>query len=146
MDDRVVYVIRWHGWMHHVFDETPLEAANLSEKSNYVPVTEESNAIYHTHLGYFDRSVNEKYPQYNISQFRARGYKVGSLATGPEDKDAYYKQPSHPLSEKVQQARFKVRNIESASPDCVELLTFLVLRLAVSRKRRTSSCGIPMKT
>eukprot|EP00981_Chlorochromonas_danica_P000373 scaffold90_cov163-Ochromonas_danica.AAC.28 len=108
----------WHGWMHHVFDETPVEAANLSEKSNYVPVTDESHAIYHTHLGHYDPSVNEKYPQYNISQFRARGYKIGSLSTGPEDKDAYYKQPSHPLSDKVQQARFKdVKNIELWDPN-----------------------------
>lgn len=28
---------------------------------------------------------------------RQRGYKVGSLMTGPEDPDIYYKQPGHPL-------------------------------------------------
>lgn len=29
---------------------------------------------------------------------RQRGYKVGSLMTGPDDADVYYKQPGHALS------------------------------------------------
>ena len=32
---------------------------------------------------------------------RQRGYKVGSLKTGIEEPDRYYKQPGHPLSDKA---------------------------------------------
>ena len=51
------------------------------------------------------------YYYYGISYFffnfcRQRGYKVGSLMTGPEDPDTYYKQPGHPLSPDSE--RFKV--------------------------------------
>jgi hypothetical protein len=49
---------------------------------------------------------------------RQRGYKVGSLMTGPEDKDAYYKQPGHPLSDQVKQGRFKeVKTTEAWDPN-----------------------------
>ena len=33
-----------------------------------------------------------------ITMHRQRGYKVGSLKTGIDDEDKYYKQPGHPLS------------------------------------------------
>ena len=40
---------------------------------------------------------------------RQRGYRVGSLKTGIDEPDKYYKQPGHPLSDAVDQGgRFDV--------------------------------------
>jgi hypothetical protein len=48
---------------------------------------------------------------------RQRGYKVGSLMTGSEDKDLYYKQPGHPLSESAQKAKFsEIKSLEAWDP------------------------------
>jgi len=38
---------------------------------------------------------------------RRRGYKIGSLMTGPDEEDHYYKQPGHPLSKDSEKGRFK---------------------------------------
>ena len=95
----------WHGWMHHVFDETPEEAASLA--FNAEATTPLTHAIYHTNVG--ARNPIEIREQTNTSQYRQRGWQVGSRMTGEKEKDFYYLQPGHPLSEKADAGgRFKV--------------------------------------
>jgi len=93
----------WHGWMHHTFDETPDELNKIEREM--LATTDETHAIYETHLG--KQETVEFLGQVNVSTFRSRGYKVGSLSTGPEEPDQYYKQPGHPLSS--EQGRFEKR-------------------------------------
>lgn len=112
--DPTMIAPEWHGWMHHVFDETPNEAADYSLASDYAPAVAASHAIYRTHLGHHATSESNDHAQYNVSQYRQRGYNVGSLMTEPGEPDAYYKQPGHPLSADVQKGRF---THEKASKD-----------------------------
>jgi len=84
----------WHGWMHHVFDETPDEMN--SEVFETLQTTSVTNAIYGNHVGKINPRDDKE--SVDTTQYRQRGYKVGSLMTGPEDPDHYYKQPGHPLS------------------------------------------------
>lgn len=56
----------WHGWMHHVFDETPDEFAGNFHIS---ATTSVSNAIYSNHLGYVDESFQPT-AQTDLSQYR----------------------------------------------------------------------------
>jgi NADH:ubiquinone oxidoreductase subunit len=83
----------WHGWMHHMFDETP-EEMDAVEK-DIIATTEVTHAIYNTHVGRID---DKDIPILNQSTNRHRGYKVGSLTIGEEDEEDYYLQPGHPLS------------------------------------------------
>lgn len=92
----------WHGWMHHMYDETPDEVSS----PNPLSTTSVSHAIFNDHIGKIGEKV-EAQEQVDVTQYRQRGYKVGSRMTGPEDPDLYYKQPGHPLSEKVEKGRFK---------------------------------------
>jgi len=94
----------WHGWMHHSYDETPDELDKIEKET--LETTTHSNAIFHTHIGKIGEKVVHK-EQVDTSQYRQRGYKVGSLMTGPEDADQYYLQPGHPLSK--EQGRFEKR-------------------------------------
>jgi hypothetical protein len=88
--------------MHHVFDETPDQAMNMEA----LPLHTASNAIYSHHVGY---AKAEPLEQVNQTTLRQRGYKVGSLKTGPNDEDKYYKQPGHPLHPDVEKGgRYKV--------------------------------------
>lgn len=84
----------WHGWMHHMFDETPDQ---FGTEFDTLATTSVSHAIYHNHIGLFKEAPITE--QVDVSQYRQRGYKVGNLMRGPDDKDLYYKQPGHPLSE-----------------------------------------------
>eukprot|EP01034_Spumella_vulgaris_P022231 gene22232-28345_t len=84
----------WHGWMHHMFDETPEEHAFPAVSA----VTSSSHAIYGTHLGLVSPDRNPEFASVDVSQYRQRGYKVGSLMIGKDDPELYYKQPGHPLS------------------------------------------------
>lgn len=84
----------WHGWMHHMYDETPAPSAPEFETEK---IAVASHARYKNHVGLANPIPT---PQINESLLRQRGYKVGSLKTGPEDEDKYYKQPGHPLSGK----------------------------------------------
>ncbi len=92
--------------MHHVFDEVP--------RDNYtppkiIPSTSVTDAIFGHHVGKIGEPDVPVYDQVDVSQFRARGYKIGSLKTGPEDPDAYYKQPGHALSPQADKGgRFNV--------------------------------------
>lgn len=58
----------WHGWMHHVYDETPEETPSLDGK--FIPTTEHSHASYNTHVGLVADRTHEKYPTHNTSQYR----------------------------------------------------------------------------
>lgn len=96
--DATMITPAWHGWMHHTFDETPHELDKIERLT--LPTTSETNAIYSSHVGLIEPVPGHGSPggQVNVSTFRQRGYKVGSLNTGPEDDDKYWKQPGHPLS------------------------------------------------
>lgn len=93
----------WHGWMHHMFDETPDEMDKIEKLT--LATTPVTHAIYNTHVGKIE-PVDAK-EQVDTSQYRQRGYKVGSLMIGTEDADHYYKQPGHPLSK--EEGRFEKR-------------------------------------
>jgi NADH:ubiquinone oxidoreductase subunit len=82
----------WHGWIHHVFDETP----NETMKKDVLPAAANPDAIYDHHKGHTE--PYKVYEQTNVTQYRQRGYKIGSLKTEDGESDKYYKQPTHPLS------------------------------------------------
>ncbi len=86
----------WHGWMHHMFDETPDQLDQIEK--DIMDTTEVTHAIYDTHVGHIEDK--EAVPLVNVSTKRHRGYKVGSLTIGEEDEEDYYLQPGHPLSKK----------------------------------------------
>ena len=86
----------WHGWMHHMFDETPDQLDQIEK--DIMDTTEVTHAIYDTHVGHIEDK--EAVPLVNVSTKRHRGYKVGSLPIGEEDEEDYYLQPGHPLSKK----------------------------------------------
>eukprot|EP00595_Chromulina_sp_UTEXLB2642_P000034 CAMPEP_0196761828 /NCGR_PEP_ID=MMETSP1095-20130614/1123_1 /TAXON_ID=96789 ORGANISM="Chromulina nebulosa, Strain UTEXLB2642" /NCGR_SAMPLE_ID=MMETSP1095 /ASSEMBLY_ACC=CAM_ASM_000446 /LENGTH=157 /DNA_ID=CAMNT_0042111823 /DNA_START=105 /DNA_END=578 /DNA_ORIENTATION=+ len=91
----------WHGWMHHMYDEVPGEGTIKTG----IPLTPVSHAVYKNHVGY---SNVEPLEQVNLTTYRSRGYKVGSLKTGPDEPDRYYKQPGHPLHPLVEKGgRYK---------------------------------------
>lgn len=82
----------WHGWMHHTADEIPGEVIKVEKRGDKGHTA--SNAPFRTNE--YLSTLPPK-PQINTSQFKQRGYKVGSLKTGPDEPDQYYKQPGHPL-------------------------------------------------
>ena len=59
---------RWHGWMHHVYDETPNDPVAVPD---YLPTSTISHAIYNTHVGRVDpaAAANER-EQIDTSQYR----------------------------------------------------------------------------
>ena len=105
--------------MHHVFDETPDEMRELEAKGindNKVGQFDIGDRVdthaqlYQTHTGRVVDKTGD-FPHHNLSQYRQRGYGVGSLVSEATDKDAFYKQPGHPLYEKgedEENARFDV--------------------------------------
>lgn len=94
-----------HGWMHHAYDEVPAQV-NLDFRNRRLEVTDHSHAIYDNHVS--NATFDSKTQQVDTSQYRQRGYRVGSLMTGPDDPDNYYLQPGHPLSPKADKGgRFK---------------------------------------
>ena len=105
----------WHGWMHHVFDETPDEVTKALEDVTVCAL--ESNAIYTHHVGHTDYKATD---QVDLTQYRQRGYKVGSLMIGPNDPDQYYLQPGHPLSPLSEKGRFKTRKETTTVSEALE--------------------------
>lgn len=83
----------WHGWMHHMFDETPEEMDKIEKET--LDTTTVTHAIYNTHVGLIE---DNQVPLVNVSTKRHRGYKVGSLTIDENDEEDYYLQPGHPLS------------------------------------------------
>jgi NADH:ubiquinone oxidoreductase subunit len=83
----------WHGWMHHMFDETPEE---FQEQKELLATTTVTHAIYDTHIGHINQLDAKE--TVDTSQYRSRGYGTGSLHTEIGEPDHYYKQPGHPLS------------------------------------------------
>ena len=84
--------------MHHVFDETP-DQVDLDFKSRRFETSGTTHASFDTHVS--NAKFDSKTAQVDTSQYRQRGYRVGSLMTGPDDPDNYYLQPGHPLSPKA---------------------------------------------
>ena len=105
--DPVLITPDWHGWMHHVFDETPdemrvLEARGLNGKlAGQFDIGDrvDSDAHFTTHSGKVEDATKE-FPHHDLTQYRRRGYNVGSLISTAEQGDLYYKQPGHPLYKK----------------------------------------------
>jgi len=85
----------WHGWMHHVYDNTPKEAPiGVQDTSKAHALASQVHSIYDHNVGFHKEADQEV--QHNTSSYRRRGYGVGSLMSGPEG-DNYYLQPGHPL-------------------------------------------------
>jgi hypothetical protein len=100
----------WHGWMHHVFDETPTDAP----VAEYLQAMDTpTSAIYNTHVGKVSTGVKYAHEQTDVSQYRQRGYKVGSLMTGENEPDRYYKQPGHALSPDVDAKGGRFKHLKS---------------------------------
>ena len=101
--------------MHHVYDEVPAQVS-LDFRTRRIDTTDESHAIYDNHVS--NATFDSKTEQVDTSQYRQRGYRVGSLMTGPDDPDNYYLQPGHPLSPKVDKGgRFKdIKGFNSVDP------------------------------
>lgn len=104
----------WHGWMHHMFDETPAEMDAMEKLTQ--PTTTTNHAIYSSHVAltnpkmhYHDKETT------TASQFRPRGYGVGSLHSGPGEEH-YYKQPGHPLNKEPGHFRER-KEMEEWTPD-----------------------------
>ncbi len=94
----------WHGWMHHMFDETPDE---MPEHKTITSTTDITHASVNSHIGHINPRNDQ--PTTDTSQYRQRGYNVGSLHTDDHDQsDYYYKQPGHALS-RDKQGRFSDR-------------------------------------
>jgi hypothetical protein len=94
--------------MHHTYDEVPSELPSLDGR--FAPSAYISHALFASHVGKFDDSEHRVLAQHNVSQYRQRGYNVGSLMTEANEPDRYYKQPGHPLSPQADQGgRFDVR-------------------------------------
>lgn len=53
----------WHGWMHHTYDEVPEDYV----APPLLHTSDETNAIYDTHVGHIDPVSTE---QNNLSQYR----------------------------------------------------------------------------
>jgi hypothetical protein len=102
-----------HGWMHHVYDEVPAEVS-LDFRDRRKEITQVTHAIFPNHVS--NATFDSQTEQVDTSQYRQRGYRVGSLMTGPDDPDNYYLQPGHPLSPKVDKGgRFKsLKNVDYA--------------------------------
>ncbi|CAM9189547.1 unnamed protein product, partial [Ectocarpus fasciculatus] len=96
----------WHGWMHHMFDETPEEYK--FSKNKEIAQLSHAKAVCNTHVYSVPEGTVVNEELYNLSQYRARGYNVGSLMSKAGEPDKYYKQPGHPLSEVTDKGgRFK---------------------------------------
>jgi NADH:ubiquinone oxidoreductase subunit len=95
----------WHGWMHHMFDETPDE---VNMKFSPLPSAEHADTVFDNHVGKTNKF--DVPPSHDTSQYRQRGYKVGSLHTDAGEADNYYLQPGHALSPLADKGgRFKHR-------------------------------------
>jgi len=85
----------WHGWMHHMFDETPNDPPMIQDS---VPTSTVTHNTFTNHVGMISPTKAVDRASVDLSQYRHRGYKVGSLMIGKDDPELYYKQPGHPLS------------------------------------------------
>ncbi len=66
----------WHGWIHHVFDETPDEMRAIEAKKDGTRVFETeksllkgSDATISTYVG-FNEDKNAHLPHHNLTQYR----------------------------------------------------------------------------
>ena len=82
----------WFRWIHHTCDETPDEERAM-EASRHM-TNDDTETKYKSH----EYQPPQLPPaQMNKSQFRARGWGVGSINTKPEEPDQFWMQPGHPM-------------------------------------------------
>jgi len=67
-----------------------LEKAIEGQVKEAVQLDTSDDGVYDTHVG---RSDYQDQFLTNMTQYRQRGYKIGSLHNNPGDPDLYYKQP-----------------------------------------------------
>lgn len=105
--------------MHHVYDEVP-EEVDLDFRSRRLETTHVTHAIFANHVS--NARFDSQTEQVDTSQYRQRGYRVGSRMIGPDDPDNYYLQPGHPLSPKADKGgRFKdIKGMDIALPPNME--------------------------
>mmetsp|Transcript_16723 Transcript_16723/g.25129 ORF Transcript_16723/g.25129 Transcript_16723/m.25129 type:complete len:199 (-) Transcript_16723:242-838(-) len=89
----------WHGWLTHQHDEPGHESELYLQKKakEALELDRDDHCIYDNHLGHTEKIEPEI--QNNLSQFRQRGYKTGSLHHDADAPDKYYKQPGSATSE-----------------------------------------------
>ena len=126
--DPVLITPDWHGWMHHVYDETPDEMRLVDQQNASGQLIEgqfdiervESDASFTTHLG-LARDKTAHLPHHNLSQYRGRGYNIGSLITEPNQPEEFYIQPGHILykpKENEEETRFdKLKGFKEWTPE-----------------------------
>ncbi len=55
----------WHGWMHHTFDETPVDA---QPKIDVMQLNTEAQHVFPNHVGHTEPRVDRE--QVNLTQYR----------------------------------------------------------------------------
>jgi len=88
----------WHGWMHHMTDSPGTDSAGYLEQKlkDAIQIGTDSNAPYTDHVGKQDY---EDEFMHNWSQFRHRGYKMGSLHMDGTEEERFWTQPGHMLND-----------------------------------------------
>jgi NADH:ubiquinone oxidoreductase subunit len=87
----------WHGWMHHMFDETPDEM-KLEFEVLGSALASDADATFPHHVNLETLEKPEK-PLLDVSNMRPRGYGIGSLHSTYEEGDISYKQDGHALAQ-----------------------------------------------
>jgi len=100
----------WHGWMHHMFDETPAEVDPQFAGQGVLQSHEKVHSLYADHVGKVVTQPDMQFDQTATSFYRQRGWQVGSVKSKPGDPELFYKQPGHPTSPLADKGgRFKER-------------------------------------
>ncbi len=99
----------WHGWLHHMTDNTPFSP---SEKRGLV------NSSVGTHVPFPSEHQGGESAEHRINPGLVvpRGYKVGSIYADVEGMDSRYKQPGNPLSDKYTQNSQKMHSWDPNDP------------------------------
>ena len=90
----------WHGWLCHQHDEPGHELEKAIEAQVHdsgMVIDTSDNGIYATHLGH--STYDDDDLMTNMTQYRQRGYNIGSLHNNAGDPDKYYKQPGSATSD-----------------------------------------------
>lgn len=86
----------WHGWMCHMVDAPgPDSEKFIEDKLKTKCEIDGGDECYDTHLGY---TAYEMDPLLNYTNFRKRGYKIGSIKQLPDDPDAFHVHAGHALN------------------------------------------------
>lgn len=121
-----------------MFDETPEEYK--FSKNKEIAQLSHAKAVCNTHVYSVPEGTVVNEELYNLSQYRARGYNVGSLMSKAGEPDKYYKQPGHPLSEVTDKGgRFKVCRCVLQAVDAA----LIIALSSVRRGRRDTPSSTP---